>query len=106
MDCGGTQTFVCSIPDKPIKWTTSGLRGISRGPFLARIAAIRYPRITSPDNGEIQSSESRITISGFNKSDNGGTIQCVNADNNNVQGMASISVGEWLANFVPVKDYL
>ena len=97
MDCGSTQTFACSIPDEPIEWTTSGLKGISRGPFKARIAAILNPRITSTDTGgDVQNSVSRITISGFNKSDNGGTIQCVNANNNNVRGMASISVGEWL----------
>ena len=56
------------------------------------------PRITSTDNGHnSQTSESDITISGFSRSDNGGTIQCMNAENNNVRGMASISVGEWLS---------
>ena len=64
---------------------------------MARIAAINTPRMTSPDTGDgAQISDSRITISGFNKSDNGGTIQCINANNSNVRGMASISVGEWL----------
>ena len=97
MDCGGTQTFTCVVPRKPIEWTTSGLSGISRGPFRARIAAINNPRITSPDTGgDSQISPSRITISGFSRLDNGGTIQCINADNKNVGGMASISVGEWL----------
>ena len=99
MDCGSTQTFTCNAPGEPIKWTTSGLSGIDRGPFLARIEAIYHPRITSHDSGEIQTSLSGITISGFNKSDNGGIIQCVNAENNNVRGMASISVGEWLCEF-------
>ena len=97
MDCGSTQSFHCAIPDKPIEWTTSGLSGISRGPFRARNEAIRNPRITSPDSGgDFQFSVSRITISGFSRSDNGGTIQCINANNSNVRGMASISVGEWL----------
>ena len=97
MDCGSAQTFDCAIPDKPIEWTTSGLSGISRGPFRARVEAIGNPRITSNDTGgNVQYSVSRITISGFSISDNGGIIQCINANNSNVLGMASISVGEWL----------
>ena len=99
MACGSTQTFDCTAPDEPIEWTTRGLRGISRGPFLARNAAYENPRITSPDDGGTQYDVSRITISGFSKSDNGGTIQCINANNGNVRGMASISVGEWLCEF-------
>ena len=31
VDCGSTQTFDCSIPGKPIEWTTSGLSGVSQG---------------------------------------------------------------------------
>ena len=64
------------------------IEGISRGPFQARIAAITNPRITSPDTGGTQYSVSRIIISGFSKLDNGGTIQCINADSSNVR--------EWL----------
>ena len=98
MDCGSTQTFDCSVPGEPIEWTTSGLKGINRGPFRARVAAIRNPRIASLDDGDgAQVGVSRITISGFSRSDNGGTIHCVNAENNNVRGTASISVGEWLS---------
>ena len=99
MDCGSRQTFTCSIPGEPIEWTTIGLSGISRGPFRARREAMTNPRITSTDDGDgAQRSVSDITISGFSnlKSDNGGTIQCINARNSNVRGMASISVGEWL----------
>ena len=97
MDCGSAQSFHCAIPRKPIEWTTSGLSGISQGPFLARNGAGTNPRITSPDTGElVQVGVSRITISEFSRSDNGGTIQCINAENSNVRGMASISVGEWL----------
>ena len=97
MDCGSRQTFDCRAPGEPIEWTTSGLSGISRGPFLARNAAKDNPRIWSTDTGEAsQTSVSDIIISGFSISDNGGTIQCVNARNSNVRGMARISVGEWL----------
>ena len=97
MDCGSSQTFTCRAPGEPIEWTTSGLRGINRGPFRARNAAIGNSRITSPDSGgNSQISPSSIIISGFSRSDNRGTIQCINAENNNVRGMASISVGEWL----------
>ena len=97
VDCGGTQTFTCRAPGEPIEWTTSGLSGISPGPFRARVEAMTNSRITSPDTGgNSQVGVSSITISGFSKSDNGGTIKCINANNNNVRGMASISVGEWL----------
>ena len=97
MDCGSRQSFDCDAPGEPIEWTTSGLSGISRGPFRARVEARTNSRITSPDTGDTsQVGESRITISGFSRSDNGGTIQCINAENNNVRGMASISVGERL----------
>ena len=103
MDCGGTQTFTCNAPGEPIEWTTSGLSGISGGPFQARIEAITKSRITSTDTGgDSQVGVSVITISGFNRSDNGGIIQCVNTNNNNtVEGMASITVlgGEWLCKF-------
>ena len=97
MDCGSRQTFDCDAPGEPIEWTTSGLSGISRGPFRARPAAIDNPRITSSDTGgDTQVGVSDITISGFSRSDNGGTIKCINAEDGNVRGMASISVGEWL----------
>ena len=97
MDCGSTQRFTCNAHGKPIEWTTSGLKGISQGPFRARNEAMTNPRITSPDTGDgVQFSVSVITISGFSRSDNGGIIQCINANNSNVRGIASISVGEWL----------
>ena len=96
MDCGSRQNFDCSVPGEPIEWTTSGLRGISRGPFRARNEAEGNPRIESTDTGETsQGDMSDITISGFSRSDNGGTIQCVVANSSNVRGIASISVGEW-----------
>ena len=106
MDCGGWRTFNCAIPDKPIEWTTSGLRGISRGPFRARNAAWNYSRLSSLDDGDdTQVGMSRITISRFSRSDNGGTIQCINAENNTVRGMASISVlvGEWLGEIEEIQ---
>ena len=97
VDCGSKKTFDCAIPNKPIEWTTSGLSGVSEGPFLARNEAMTNSRIKSPDTGQtLQTGVSRITISGFSKSDNGGTIQCINKDDGSVWGMASISVGEWL----------
>ena len=97
MECGSTQTFTCNAPDEPIKWTTSGLSGISRGPFLARHEAYRNARVMSTDTGDtVQRHVSGITISEFSTSDDGGSIQCVNANDTKVQGMASISVGEWL----------
>ena len=107
VNCGGRQTFNCYAPGELLEWTTSGLSGISRGPFRARIEAYMHPRITTNDNGgETQESVSRITISGFSRSDNGGIIHCINAENNNVLGMASISVGEWLCEVFGWFNYV
>ena len=56
-----------------------------------------YTRITSNDTGDIaQIGVSNITISGFSRSDNGGTIKCINLKDGGVQGVARISVGEWV----------
>ena len=97
VDCGGTQTFTCRAPGVSIGWNIAGLSGISMGPFRARPAARNNPRITSNDTGgNSQVGVSVITISGFSISDNGGNIQCINMDDNSVQGMATISVGEWV----------
>ena len=96
VDCGSTQVFICTAPGVSIGWTITGLSGIYiQGPFLARHAAISNSRITSTDTGgDSQIGVSNLTISGFSTSDNGGTIQCVNRDSNNTQGIATISVGE------------
>ena len=95
MYCGGTQTFICEAPRKPLGWTITGLRGISiPGPFRPRVVAETNPRITSNDTGgNSQVSVSVITISGFTTSDNGGTIQCINMRDGSVQGMATILIG-------------
>ena len=83
-------------PRLPIVWNITGLRGINiPGPFLARYAALDNSRIMSTDTGHgSQIGVSRITISGFSISDNGGIIQCVNMNNNSTMGMATLSVCE------------
>ena len=93
--CGGTQTFICEAPRKPLGWTITGLRGISiPGPFRPRVVAQTNPRIASNDTGgDSQVGVSNITISGFSASDNGGTIQCINQEDGSVQGMATIFIG-------------
>ena len=91
--------FTCRVPGEPIKWTTNGLSGISRGPFLALNEANRnvQDRFWSSDTGgDTQIGVSAITIYEFSRSDDGGTIQCINAVDNSTRGMATISVGEWL----------
>ena len=98
--CGGVQTFTCRPSDgrDPIGWNIAGLSGINiPGPFMARAVAMTNSRITTNDTGgNSQTKVSDITISGFSTSDNGGIIQCVNMNNNNTEGMATISVGEWV----------
>ena len=59
-----------------------GLSGIRPGPFRARNEAKINSRITSTDNeGDYQTSVSRITTSGFSRTHNGGAIQCINMMN-------------------------
>ena len=86
------------MPGEPLGWTISGLSGINiTGPFRARPASRNNPRITSTDTGaNSQTGVSNITISDFSTLDNGGSIQCVNMEDGSVQGMATISVGEWV----------
>ena len=98
VDCGSTRTFICDAPDVSIGWNIAGLSGINiPGPFLVRNAAIGNSRISTNDTGgNKQNHVSLITISGFSLTDNGGTIQCVNMNNNNNKGRATISVGEWV----------
>ena len=59
------------------------------------------PRITTNDTSGVTQS-STITITGFTTADNG-TIQCINLADSRGQGMASISVGEWL--FQRIRRY-
>ena len=95
MDCGSQQTFTCNVTGIAALWTISGLSGIS----IIRdngLGVANHSRITTTDTDGATPS-STITITGFTTADNGGTIQCINLDDNNVQGMASISVGESLA---------
>ena len=93
LDCGSQQTFTCSVTGGAL-WTTSGLSGISVSGTTGQLAANNNVRINTTDtSGTTQSST--ITITGFTTADNGGTIQCINQANSSVQGMASVSVGEW-----------
>ena len=96
MDCGSQQTFTCSVTSIAALWTISGLSGISATSSNGLGVANYNPRITTTDASGV-SSPSTITITGFNISDDGGTIQCIDQADNSVQGMASISVGENLA---------
>ena len=77
------------------QWTISGLSGISVTRDSGLLAG-NHSRITTTDTSGLTPS-STITFTGFTTADNGGTIQCINLNDNSVQGMASISVGENLA---------
>ena len=92
MDCDSQQTFTCNVTGVLAGWTISGLNGISVIREIGLSAVSNNARITTTDSGGTPSST--ITITGFNTSDNGGTIQCINLEDISVQGMASISVGE------------
>ena len=93
MDCGSQQTFTCSVTGVAALWTTSGLNGISVTRDSGLVVATNSARITTNDTSGATPT-STITITGFTTADNGGTIQCINLDDDSVQGMASISVGE------------
>ena len=98
MACGGSKTFTCKADGISFQWTIDGLWGINiSGPFLAQTEASEHQdgRITTGITGnETQIGVSDITISGFNVSDKGGIIQCINARNNKAIGMANISICE------------
>ena len=93
MDCGSQRSFTCNVTGVATLWTISGLSGINVTRESGLFAANNNPRITTTDSSGITQS-STITITGFNASDNGGNIQCINLADRSVQGMASISVGE------------
>ena len=96
LDCGSQQTFTCSVPGGAA-WNISGLSGTSVTAIpTGRSIANNNPRITTTDTSGVTQS-STITITGFTTTDNGGTIQCIDLNDNSVQGMASIEVGENLA---------
>ena len=92
LDCGSQQTFTCSVT-VGVGWTISGLSGISVTSASGLSAAGNNPRINTTDTSGLPPS-STITITGFTTADNGGAIQCIELNDNSVQGMASISVGE------------
>ena len=98
MDCGSEQTFTCSVTGPAALWTISGLSGINLTRESGLLVANTWssgPRVITTDASGVTQS-STITIAGFTTADNGGTIQCINLDDLSIQGMASISVGEWL----------
>ena len=76
-------------------WTISGLSEIISTRDSGLLAASTSARITTTDTSGVTPS-STITITGFTTSDSGGIIQCINLVDGSVQGVASISVGEWL----------
>ena len=96
VECGGKQTFSCKRSRTPLKWIIIGLEGIdTMGPFLPRNVDLKYPRLTTSDTGDgKQIGESNITIFGFNESDKGAIIQCIDANDNTPIGMANISIRE------------
>ena len=95
VNCGRQWTFTCSVTGGVPVWTISGLSGINVTGNSGQSAADNNCRITTTD-ARGPPSTSTITITGFTTSDDGGTIQCINLNDDSVQGMASVSVGESL----------
>ena len=95
LDCGSQQTFTCNVTGQAALWTIKRLNGIIVTRDSGQIAANISARINTTDTSGLTQS-STITITGFTTADNGGTIQCNNLEDGSVQGMAGISVGEWL----------
>ena len=95
MDCGSQQTFTCNVTGVLAGWTISELSGISVKENTGMSAAKNNPRITTTDTNGLTNS-STITITGFTTADKGGSIRCIDLSDVSVQGMANISVGEWL----------
>ena len=92
LDCGSQQTFTCSVIGAAAVWTISGLDGISVTGESGRVAANSNTRISTTDTSVTPSST--ITIDGFTRADDGGTIGCFDFINSNFQGIVTVRVGE------------
>jgi hypothetical protein len=92
LDCSSQRTFTCNVTGPAAGWTITGLSGITAVERRGQLAASSNARITTSDTSGITPS-STITISGFNTSDNGGNVQCINLADGAVQGMINVSVG-------------
>ena len=77
-------------------WIIDRLSGISATGTTGLSAANNNPRINTTDTSGAPPS-STIIISGFTTADDGGIIQCIALNDNSVQGMANISVGECIS---------
>ena len=88
---GKQQTFTCSVAGAAV-WTITGLRGITATKSTGLSAANNNPRITTTDTSGL-TPFSTITITGFNTSDNGGAIQCIELADGSVHGKTNISIG-------------
>ena len=76
-------------------WTITGLSNITAVGISGQLADTNNARITTTDTSGITQT-STITITGFTTADNGGRVQCINLADSTVQGMATVSVGEWM----------
>ena len=86
LDCGDQQSFMCIVASVAAGWTIYGLSGISVIAHSGLSAATNNLRISTNHTIGITPS-SIITINGFTTSDNGGIIQCIDLNENSVQGM-------------------
>ena len=89
---GSQQSFTCDVAGAAAGWTVTDLSGITATQVTGLVAANNNPRITTTDTTGATPS-STIIISGFNQKDNQGEIQCINLEDNSVQGKAFISIG-------------
>jgi hypothetical protein len=92
LDCGNQETFICSVTGTAAGWTITGLSGITVSLDSGLAANNTNARITTTDTSGVTQT-STITITGFNTSDNGGNVQCINLADGAVQGMINVSVG-------------
>ena len=92
LDCGNQQTFVCSVTGLAAGWTIRGLSDIAIINNNGLAASSLNSRITTNDKSNVTQS-STITITGFNTTDNGGTIQCINLEDGSIRGIATTSIG-------------
>ena len=91
MDCGSQQTFTCSVTGQAAGWTISP-EGIGITTQSGLTAADNPWIYTADTNGTTQSST--ITVTGFITADNGGTVQCIDLDDEHTQGMATILISK------------
>ena len=95
LDCASQRDFTCDVSDittgnynPSAGWRINGLSNISAVGGNGITVANNNIRVTTTTGGNVPTST--ITIDNFDMRDDGGTVQCINTDDDTIQGTATI----------------